>query len=130
MPPAFLLLQFDRHSVGTPVARDVFLSGLNDNANEKFLRGLCQGYGEIEKVRIYRHPDSKKHLGLAKIGYMYPSCARKAASALQGRSVMGNTVTAVLDAKGRTVRVCVCVGGGGGGGAVWVGQRWTSVRTV
>eukprot|EP00117_Sycon_ciliatum_P034556 scpid54448/ scgid26354/ Histone-lysine N-methyltransferase SETD1B; SET domain-containing protein 1B len=99
--------KFDRHSVGTPVARDVFLSGLNDNANEKFLRGLCQGYGEIEKVRIYRHPDSKKHLGLAKIGYMYPSCARKAASALQGRSVMGNTVTAVLDAKGEESRKAV-----------------------
>lgn len=87
--------------MGTPAARDVFLSGLNDNSNDKFLRGLCQDFGEIERLRIYRHPSNKKHLGLAKIGYVDTRSAKVAARALNGRTVMGKIIKAVLDPKGR-----------------------------
>ncbi len=62
-----LFPQYDEHYVGKPLAKEVTFVNLNDNINQNFLNDMCKSFGTIEEVKIYFHPRTKKHLGVAKV---------------------------------------------------------------
>jgi histone-lysine N-methyltransferase SETD1 len=83
--------------VGVPPARQVSLFGLNDNINEQFLTELCRKAGEVNEAKIYFHPETKKHLGIARVVFRHVRGARCAVERFDSASVMGGTVRCRLD---------------------------------
>ncbi len=49
------------------MAKEVTFTNLNDNINQKFLESMVKDLGVIEEIKIYYHPKTKKHLGVAKV---------------------------------------------------------------
>jgi histone-lysine N-methyltransferase SETD1 len=89
--------QIDADYVGVPPARQVSLFGLNDNSNEQFLTELCRKAGEVNEAKIYFHPETKKHLGIARVVFRHVRGARCAVERFDSASVMGGTVRCRLD---------------------------------
>ena len=52
-----------------PPPIEVVLWNLNDNIDEKFLRKHCEVYGEITRIKVYRHNVTNKHLQFGKVIY-------------------------------------------------------------
>ena len=63
-------LQYDQYYVGTPPAKEVTFSNLNDNIGQEFLENMVKGFGKIEVAKIYRHPRTNKHLGIGKVSHI------------------------------------------------------------
>ena len=68
-----LSLQYDHYYVGTPPAKEVTFSNLNDNIDRHFLENMVKAFGLIEDAKIYYHPKNKKHLGIGKVSYLCTS---------------------------------------------------------
>ena len=64
----FSLFQYDIYYVGTPLPKEVTFTNLNDNIDVNFLENMCKSFGNIEDVKIYFHPRTKKHTGVGKVG--------------------------------------------------------------
>ena len=61
------MFQFDEYYVGTILPKEVTFTNLNDNINQNFLLDMVKGFGPVEECKIYYHPKTKKHLGIAKV---------------------------------------------------------------
>ncbi|VDK55339.1 unnamed protein product [Anisakis simplex] len=92
--PIFVL---DNNTVGLPPKREVSIYGLNDNINEAFLRDMCEKIGSISEITIYRHPRTKKHMGMALVVFSEPKLAELFVAKNDGCSVMGGVITCFLD---------------------------------
>lgn len=79
----------------------VRFSGLNDNVDRKFLYELCEAYGDIKEYKVYFDPKTNKHTGMGKVVFELNTPTGKVVAALDGRSVMGNIVTACIEVKSK-----------------------------
>ena len=86
--------------MGIPPQRDVILNGLNDNVDKKFLQEICEKFGNIEGVKIFYDPLTKRHLGKARVGFTTSASAKLAVAKLDGTSIMGCIVHAEFEHKG------------------------------
>ena len=59
----------DEWYIGAVPPREVTFSKLNDNTTKQFMEQLCAKFGKLERVRVYHHPKTGKHMGLAKVSY-------------------------------------------------------------
>lgn len=96
-------LQVDKYFVGELPPKQITFTNLNDNVREQFLRSMCERYGDLESIRIYHHPKTKKHLGLASVTYTKTRYAKEAAMGLNRTSVMGRIIIVQVDAGGKCV---------------------------
>ncbi|XP_024131428.1 histone-lysine N-methyltransferase SETD1B-A isoform X1 [Oryzias melastigma] len=92
--------KIDEWYIGPVPPREITFSRLNDNVNATFLRQICEKYGSIEEVEICYHPNTKKHLGLAKVEFDTVKAAKEAVKHLHQTSVMGNIIHVEIDPKG------------------------------
>ncbi len=97
-------MQYDKWYIGELPPKQVTFTNLNDNVREPFLREMCEKFGTIEDVTIYRHPKTGKHLGLAQVGFNSTRSARNAVQALNRTSVMGNIIIVQVDAGGKKLQ--------------------------
>ncbi|RUS91880.1 hypothetical protein EGW08_000282 [Elysia chlorotica] len=93
--------KYDQYYVGTPPAKEVTFSNLNDNIDRHFLENMVKGFGLIEDAKIYYHPKNKKHLGIGKIVFSQSKAARACVDKLHRTSKMGNIMNVVLDTMGK-----------------------------
>ena len=93
--------QYDEWYVGELPPKQVTFTNLNDNVREPFLRSMCEKFGTIEDVTIHHHPKTRKHLGLATVGFSSTRGARNCVIQLNRTSVMGNIIIVQIDAGGR-----------------------------
>lgn len=93
--------KYDHYYVGTPPAKEVTFSNLNDNIDRHFLENMVKGFGLIEDAKIYYHPKNKKHLGIGKIVFSQSKAARACVDKLHRTSKMGNIMNVLLDTMGK-----------------------------
>jgi len=77
-----------------PPPIEVVLWNLNDNIDEKFLRKHCEVYGEITRIKVYRHNVTNKHLQFGKVRFKSIAAARKCYDAVNESPIMGMIVSA------------------------------------
>ncbi|KAI5722608.1 hypothetical protein M8J76_010905 [Diaphorina citri] len=90
----------DSNYVGVPPAVEVTISNLNDNIDKGFLFDMVHKFGPIEELRIFYHPLTNKHLGLARIIFKSVKAAAACVDKLGNTSVMGKVLRVFLDAFG------------------------------
>ena len=90
----------DQYWVGPIPAKECTFVNLNDNIDKAFLEEMCAKYGEIIDAKIYYHPKTKKHLGLAKIVFLTQRSARDCCSSLNQTTKMGNKMSVFIDTLG------------------------------
>ena len=88
----------------------VTLFRLNNNIDEDFLRNEVYSRvpgsrepHEIEKIRVYSH--EKRHLGLGKVTFRSIHMAKLCARVLNGVSIMGSKIGAVIDPKAELLKL-------------------------
>ncbi|XP_028396807.1 histone-lysine N-methyltransferase SETD1B-A-like [Dendronephthya gigantea] len=91
--------KIDKFYVGIPPQRDVILTGLNDNVDKKFLQDICDKFGNIEGIKIFYDPVTKRHSGKARVGFTTSASAKLAVAKLDGTSIMGCIVHADFEHK-------------------------------
>ena len=57
----------DEFYVGPVPPRVITFSRLNDNITKNFMEQLCGQFGRLERTKVYYHPKTNKHMGLAKV---------------------------------------------------------------
>lgn len=92
--------KYDKYWVGPVPDKEVTLANLNDNIDNKFLEEMCVKFGEIIECRVYYHPKTGKHLGLAKVLFQTQRAAKDCCLALNQATKMGNTMSVFLDQMG------------------------------
>ncbi|XP_026682209.1 histone-lysine N-methyltransferase SETD1 [Diaphorina citri] len=92
--------KIDSNYVGVPPAVEVTISNLNDNIDKGFLFDMVHKFGPIEELRIFYHPLTNKHLGLARIIFKSVKAAAACVDKLGNTSVMGKVLRVFLDAFG------------------------------
>ena len=90
----------DHYWVGPVPSKEVTLANLNDNIDQKFLHEMCAKFGDIAECRIYYHPKSRKHLGLAKCIFASEKSAKDCCESLNNTTKMGNKMNVFLDTMG------------------------------
>lgn len=85
--------KYDKWSVGSPPMKSIFIYGLNDNINQEFLTSIFQPHGSIDQLKVYYHPKSRKHLGIAFVSFSKSSVTKEILAKYHGTQIMGNTVT-------------------------------------
>ena len=90
----------DKYWVGPVPATEVTFANLNDNVSKEFLEEMCSKYGELVECRVYYHPLTRKHFGLAKALFETQQSAVDCCKALNGTVKMGNTMSVFLDKMG------------------------------
>ncbi|RWS29179.1 histone-lysine N-methyltransferase SETD1-like protein [Leptotrombidium deliense] len=95
--------KIDSHYVGVPPPVEVSVTNLNDNINQKFLEDMVKKFGAVEESQILYHPKTKKHLGLARITFVFTQGAKACVEKLNETSVMGNIIKVFLDPFGKEV---------------------------
>jgi len=94
----------DEHSTDDLPPVEITFSNLNDNVTEDFLGRMCVNYGKLERLKVYFHPSSKKHMGLAKVIFRSIKSAANCLKGVNKTSVMGNVISAVIDSKGEELK--------------------------
>jgi len=77
-----------------PPPIEVVLWNLNDNIDEKFLRKHCEVFGEITRIKVYRHNVTNKHLQFGKVRFKSIAAARKCHETVDQSPIMGMVVSA------------------------------------
>jgi hypothetical protein len=97
----FVHTQFiiDEHYVGEPPRVQVGFMNLNDNIDEKFLRKEISKVGHIRTLEIVRHPQTRRHLGLAKVQFEDPTSATKCVELYDCHTLMGKQLSVFLDVR-------------------------------
>jgi len=96
--PRFVI---DDNYVGDPPKVEVTFDNLNDNIDKQFLAKTIEKYGEWEKIEVEYHPETSKHLGLARAVFKLVKSAKRCVDGLHGKTIMGNKVNCYLDPRGR-----------------------------
>jgi len=77
------------------------ITNLNDNVDRQFLSDLVHRYGATEEIKIFYHPVTKKHLGVARVVFLEVSEASACIAGLHMRPVMGKQLSISLDPFGK-----------------------------
>lgn len=96
--------RIDEHYIGEPPAIEITITNLNDNIDKHFLANLLQKCGATEEQLIYYHPQTKRHLGIARIVFMDVRSARTCIDRYNGKSVMGKELHVFHDAFGKEIK--------------------------
>lgn len=96
VPTQFII---DENYVGEPPRVQVGFTNLNDNIDEKFLRKEISKVGQIRTLDIVRHPQTKRHLGLAKVQFEDPNLASKCIDLYHEHMLMGKKLSVFLDVR-------------------------------
>ncbi|XP_070571460.1 histone-lysine N-methyltransferase SETD1B-like isoform X2 [Ptychodera flava] len=94
-------LKHDQYYIGELPPKEITFSNLNDNINTVFLEDMCKKFGSVESSKIYYHPKTKKHLGLARVKFTSVFSAKQAVVKLNRSSVMGNIIIVQIDTAGK-----------------------------
>lgn len=89
--------RIDQNYIGEPPAIEITITNLNDNIDKNFLTELLIKCGPVEEVNIYYHPQTKRHMGLARIVFMNVKSARHSVEKYNGYSVMGKALNVFHD---------------------------------
>ena len=92
--------KIDQYWIGPMPSKEVTFANLNDNINKQFLEEMCMKFGEIVECKIYYHPKSKKHLGIAKVLFQTQTSASECCKSLNNTTKMGNIMQVFLDTLG------------------------------
>lgn len=79
--------------MGPVPSKEVTFANLNDNIDKKFLEEMCTKFGELIECRIYYHPKTHKHLGIAKVLFETQRSARDCCNSLNKTTKMGNRMS-------------------------------------
>ena len=118
--------------MGEPPKLEVTIENLNDNVNEQFLSNMVGKYGELEvrfvttrlkwtilpknyslflnfkfafqEMLIHYHPETGRHLGLARLVFIQVKSARECVKFLHGKSVMGKQLNCYIDPFGASCK--------------------------
>lgn len=71
---------------------------------------MCEKFGNIEGVKIFYDPITKRHMGKARVGFTTSASAKLAVAKLDGTSIMGCTVCAQFEHKGSVFCIISCYG--------------------
>lgn len=74
--------------------------------DRKFLNEICEKFGNIEGIKIFYDPLTKRHLGKARVGFTTSASAKLAVAKLDGTSIMGCIVHADFEHKGSRFVKC------------------------
>lgn len=96
--------RIDEHYIGEPPAIEITITNLNDNVDKHFLADLLQKCGATEEQLIYYHPQTKRHLGIARIVFIDVRSARNCIDRYNGKSVMGKELHVFHDAFGKEIK--------------------------
>ncbi|CAK8676672.1 unnamed protein product [Clavelina lepadiformis] len=94
----------DEWYIGAVPPREITFSCLNDNITIQFMQQLCSKFGKLERVKVYKHPKTDEHMGLAKVAFASIKSAAKCVEALHHTSIMGNVINAEIDCKGELLK--------------------------
>ena len=89
--------KIDENYVGEPPKVEVTVENMNDNIDKQFLLRMIEKCGVIEDVKIYYHPNTGKHLGLAHLCFEEVKSAKESVKFLHGRTVMGQQLNCYID---------------------------------
>lgn len=80
----------DKDYVGEPPAVEITITNLNDNVDKNFLSDMLQKAGlQWDEINIYYHPESNKHLGIARVILKSSRHMRACVERFNNKSVMG-----------------------------------------
>jgi len=96
--------KIDENFVGDPPKLEVTIENLNDNVNEHFLQNMVNKYGELEEMTIHYHPETGRHLGLARLVFIQVKSAKECVKYLHGKSVMGKQLNCYIDPFGSSCK--------------------------
>ena len=94
--------KIDENYVGEPPKVEVTVENMNDNVDKSFLLRMIEKCGVVEDVKIYYHPVSGKHLGLAHLCFEEVKGAKACVNYLHGKSVMGQQLNCYIDPLGKS----------------------------
>ena len=89
--------KIDENYVGEPPKVEVTVENMNDNIDKSFLLRMIEKCGLIEDIKIYYHPMTGKHLGLAHLCFEEVKSAKECVKFLHGRVVMGGQLNCYID---------------------------------
>ena len=89
----------DDHYIGEPPEIQVSIENLNDNIDEKFLSNELRKMGELRSVEILKHPQTKAHLGMAKVQFISKRSAQACVETYNGKQLMGRRLFVYKDVK-------------------------------
>jgi histone-lysine N-methyltransferase SETD1 len=92
--------KYDKWWAGPVPDKEITFANLNDNIDSRFLEDMCARFGECVECRVYYHPRTNKHLGLAKVVFQTQRSARECCAALNHTTKMGNRMDVFLDTMG------------------------------
>lgn len=92
--------QFDKHWIGEPPERDVFVIGLNETVKSSLLRETCAQLAPVYAIKFHHHPKTKTFLGAATVAFTHASHGKKAVGELDGKIVGGCYLRAEVDDRG------------------------------
>lgn len=97
----FLSTQFliDDYYVGDPPKVQISFENLNDNIDENFLRRDLERLGRIRSLDIVRHPETRQHLGLARVQFEDPKIASSCVTQFNGKQIMGKQLSVYHDVR-------------------------------
>ncbi|CAD5120818.1 DgyrCDS9376 [Dimorphilus gyrociliatus] len=95
------MLKEDDCYVGPLLRREVTIVNLNNNIDLKFLNNMARDY-KILNSKIYFHPNTGKHLGIAKIAFSLLCEAQDFVEKFDGKPQMGLKIHVFFDPKGKT----------------------------
>lgn len=88
----------DSNYIGDPPDVQVSIANLNDNIDEKFLmHDFSTKLGKVKTLEIVRHPNTKEHLGLAKVQFEEVKVARLCVENYDGKVLMGRRLNVFKD---------------------------------
>lgn len=87
--PSFRLT-IDKDYVGEPPAIEITIRNLNDNVDKNFLSDMLQKAGlQWDDIVIYHHPESNKHLGIARVILRSSRQTKLCIEKFNNKSIMG-----------------------------------------
>lgn len=89
--------KIDENYVGEPPKVEVTVENMNDNVDRQFLQRMVEKCGVIEDLKIYFHPETGKHLGLAHLWFEEVKAAKECVKYLHCKSVMGQQLNCYID---------------------------------
>lgn len=86
----FHRLTIDHNYIGEPPAIEITIKNLNDNVDKNFLSDMLQKASlQCDDIIIYYHPETNKHLGIARLILRTPRQMKMCIEKFNQKSVMG-----------------------------------------
>lgn len=95
-------MTIDKDYIGEPPAIEITITNLNDNVDKNFLSDMLgKANLQWDEIVIYRHPETNKHLGIARIILRSSRYMKMCVDKFNNKSVMGK-VRILIELDGET----------------------------